>query len=297
LGVACFALSFSAYAGGVVVFSAPSPEMRASAKAALEAANYTALDGSDIDHALFDGKPKLTAPGIPAEVRDEFQKGEATCKARKQAALLPDCLRGLSQVVWQRWLERVGAQRVVEFRAPESEGGKLVSACATYQPKDAFISGGAVAGKTAAELGAKVVKIIDGASKLTRGVRPNSNLLPGAEPLRLPDLDDGVEQDLSPLASPCKARPIRVGPSNAPLAKTISLLYRASNPQPVGPEQRCTLSFSEAAGRFPSAVVLSCDSSVATYPLYASQNFASPDFQADVARELTSMALAQQCQP
>ncbi|MFT3706094.1 MAG: hypothetical protein QM817_00370 [Archangium sp.] len=286
-------LSASAWAGGIVVFSAPTPEIRNALKSALTSANFTAVDASDIDHALFGATVKLTASSIPKEVRDEYAQGSSACRGSA------DCLSALSEVVWQRYIERVGAERVIEVKPPVKAGGALVAECATYQPKDDWVGIGEVQAKTAAELGAKAAKLND-SPKLMRGVRPNGNVLPGATPLRMPDLKDGVEQKLEALKvdASCKAKAIRVQPTTAPLSRTIAVLFRASlgsNLQD-GIEE-CTLRFDQQPGRFPVAIVLACPASIATFPLYPSQDFTSPAFQAEIARQLTSMALGQHCSP
>jgi hypothetical protein len=295
---AALACAAPASAEGIVVLSAPSAKMRAAAKAALEGAKYTVIDASDIDHDLFGGAPKL-GKAIPAEVRQDYQQGAAACRGHDQPTLLPDCLRGVSQVVWQRYLERVGAERVVEFQPPEPGfKARLTAICATYQPKNAWVATGAIGGKDDAELGGKAVKILESELKLSRGVRPNSNLLPGPEKLRIPSLDDGVEQELPPLElrKPCTAPLLSVSPSTSPLARTVALLYRASLGDHVRGTTSCSLRFDQVPGRYPEAVTLSCGSSSATYALYPSMDFTAPAYQADLARALVGLSLAQQCQ-
>ena len=300
-------LSWTAAAQGkTVAFCAPS-ELRAAVSAELKAQGRTPLDLSDIDDALYgsDGAKERVGAGkevtlpatLPKELRADFAKGLAGCRARGKQE--PDaqaaCAEHLVGAVWERHLGRLRPERVIEFKMDE-----VAVQVATYLPGDAIIAGTMVRPGAPAKLAASLVPQALSGRLPGVGGRPSTNVLPGPTAPAPSDLSQGSPQSLAALAIPkgCTLpKELAVEPPNAPLAVTIGTLWQATvaghvkeGAEPV----HCTLNVEGPTVR-PSSLTISCGSELYDLGLFAGTQFGDATFQATLARVFVSNLVQARC--
>lgn len=298
--------------GGTVVLCAP-PPLRAAFLAEITANGKTALDLSELDTALYgpDGAKLRLAAGkrvtlpttLPKEVRADFAKGEATCRAREQqgADARLACAEHLVCAIWERHLERLGVERVIEAQAyPMVDGAMDV---VTYRPGEVTVAGGVTPPPwSPASLAKQLVPPALRGTLRVSGTRPSTRVLPGPKAPPVASLSQGAPQSLPAVGVPpeCKLeRGLVLEPASAPLAVTIANLWRTSLGSRLreGAEPlRCTLELE--GGSQPDSLAFRCrESELTRMRLFGSTTFGDPTFQAAVARLLVATQLHFECDP
>ncbi len=302
--------SMVAAQGRTVVICAPE-RLRAPLLSEITAQGRVVIDLSDLEVAMYgkDGAKARVAAGrsvslpasVPKEVRADFAKGQAACRAREKqgAEARLACAEHLVGAVWERHLDRLRVERVIEVQDDFAMEGAVQMA--TYQPGDATIAG--MVKPPAAHLKALAEQLVDdalGGPLPPAGSRPNTRILPGLTPPAPAALGQGSPQSLAALPMPkgCAiGRSLSIEPASAPLAVTMGTLWRAT----LGTHARegaepllCTLELTGARER-PTAVNFTCGSELATVGLYAGTQFGDASFQAGLARLFVSSQLRSEC--
>jgi hypothetical protein len=301
--------SSAALAQSVVVFAAPK-QMRAEISAALKEKGKTPIDQSELDTAMYapkDGAKYQVAAGkmvtlkasFPKEVRADFAAGQAACRARadQSAEGRLACAQQLVDAVWERQLDRVKAELVLEFRVDE-----MLLELAMYHPGDATISGGAALWEEKPTPRQFVGYALEGAIQARVGTRSMSRDLPTAtDPAPPPaSLSQGAPQSLSAIEVPngCTLpSDLQVEPATVPLAITISTLWRATaatHAKQGAKPASCTLALGGESAR-PGAVNFTCGNELASLPLQATTRFGDKSYQAELAKMFVTGQVAAQC--
>lgn len=293
-----------------IVISA-GPALKAELEAQLTRAGRTVIDASAIDRALFGTPDKpsllllgdLSSPlpkGLPGDVAADAKVGLEGCRR----SLERDCGRLVARAAWQRYLDRIQPDRVIEVRDPEE--GTTRPTAAIYRPGDPMITAFGVAGSDAKAMVSSILKYAFDDRVLERktAVRPNSAVMPGEPGLPPPPaLAQGTPQKLPafafkpPAACTLPALRLKVSPPDAPLAKTTLELYEAvavSTGVKRAGALSCSITLDEGSLGF------SCDpGSMMLIEVHHGTDFADAGYQAAVARYLVEVALAtwRDCRP
>lgn len=297
-----------ALAQGAIVFAAPK-QMRAEISAALKEKGKTPIDQSELDTAMYapkDGAKYQVAAGkmvtlkasFPKEVRADFAAGQAACRARADQS--PEsrlaCAQQLVDSVWERQLDRVKAELVLEFTTDE-----MLFEMAVYRPGDTTISGGAAPWEEKPTPRQFVGYALEGAIQARVGTRPMTRELPSAtDPAPTPaSLSQGAPQSLTAIEVPngCSLpSDLQVEPATVPLAITITTLWRATAATHVKQGAKpasCTLALNGEPR--PSAVAFTCGAEAAFLPLQATTRFGDKSYQAELAKMFVTGQVAAQC--
>lgn len=300
-------LSSAALAQSSVVFSAP-PALRAEINATLKEKGRTPIDLSELDAALYspDGAKVRVASGksvtlkasLPKEVKSDFAAGQAACRARvdqSEAARLA-CAQQLVDAVWERQLDRVRPELVIEFKTDQG-----LLEMATYKPGDATITGGALPLEQKPKVRDFVIAALEFKNQVV-GTRSISRELPSAnDGAPAPaNLSQGAPQSLTAIEvkKGCTLpSELVVEPANVPLAVTISTLWRATAAAHVkqgAKPAHCTLALGGDSAQ-PGAVNFACGNELASLPLTATTKFGEKSYQAELAKMFVTGQVAAQC--
>lgn len=305
--LAVVALSATASWADDVVFCAPK-DLREPLAAALKAKHRQPVDLSEVDDALFgtnvgpgakalvaEGKPVTLPSTLPKEVRADFATGLAGCQAREDqsSGARQACAAHLVEAVWQRLLDRLRPEKVVELKALSKKGSTLLLELAVYGPQDAIISGGTMKAKSETEAATRAAEAVERQPRPV-GARPNISELPSKKPPPAASLDQGSPQVLAALRLPDGCRlpsKLVIEPAASPLAVTLASLWSATaspeHADPKAPELRCSLDLTGPAAR-PNGVVLSCGATLNELDIYPGTRFGDAGFQAMLARVFAS---------
>ena len=308
-------LAASAF-GSDIVFSAP-PELRAAIREEIVALHYAAIDASAIDDALFNEKNNVKdrasrgdygfkpAATLPPEVQADLRSGLAGCRARtareKSEDIKQACGEELAETVWQRYIERVRPERVIEFKKPMKIKDGFGLECATYRPTENTVAVLSPQGPALDPLLRKAVGIMLTKKLEPNGARPTSDILPEEVPPPIAELSQGVAQVLAPLKVPagCQLPALTIGPDTAPIARTMNALWAAtlvghsSTAEPIA----CSIGLDAAPGERPTQLGLSCMSTFTSAEIFAGTRFGDSAFQAEMARALLRNKIEMECAP
>ena len=301
-----------------VIFIAPAP-LRAQVRAALVKLGKTPIDASPIDVAMYgdDAHPsplqhgELDAPPppeLPADVAADWTLGLAHCRAwpNASATAKKSCGRAVAEAAWQRHIEKLKPQRLIELKLH----GHYVQAV-SYAVHDRLIPIVSGSIDDAHTLPARLIPgLLDPVKLPINGNRPNSDRLPGVVPPTAVDLDALPAPPVRPIAMPASCKgplPLLrvVGPKG--MAKAAERFWAASAGERMDPKRgsmTCELAFlpdspARRAGGEPFLnASLNCDAaSLNEMQLFPSDDLTDPSLQAAVISTLVGGLLAERCLP
>ena len=296
--------SSAAWAAPVVAFCAP-PELRKPLAAELIKQGKEPLDLSELDSLLFGpegaaaavtaGKPFELQPLLPSELRDDFAKGLAGCRARtgKDKASKRACADQLVSAVWERHLARLRPERVLELEPMPIIDATSV-AVASYKPDDSVIGSAVWPDSTPSSLSEIVSAAIHDELTAVAG-RANSQTLPEKVPLPPADLRQGAPLSLKAELPPerCKLpAKLELKPASVPLAVTMASLWESSVVGQVKPNEKplkCALAITKGSLTF------TCDGLLSQQDLFAGTPFGDAALQAAFARRFVERAMHTWC--